>query len=198
MTSIQLSSGTDSPVPEAGVFEATASNAAALQEMRDAMTALKLAPGSARLLPVKATMETFPLPQDFASPPCVDASLLVPAPVVALPDPAIPVASPSLPSLPSVAPAPGLFRTGGPWIAGALYHVVPSGPLLPVPQDEDEDGLWYCITSGTFVGVTLSQALASKAVVGVPRSGMKSHKTQARALAAFNELLRFDLVTVVE
>ncbi|KAJ7105444.1 hypothetical protein C8R43DRAFT_1140771 [Mycena crocata] len=96
-------------------------------------------------------------------------------------------------------PSPTGFQTTGPWIAGALYVVVPGGPLLPVAEPEytgDDAPLWYCITKGMFVGVTLSQGLASTATTGVRASAMKSYKTQIGALDAFNEMLRYGMVAV--
>jgi hypothetical protein len=43
----------------------------------------------------------------------------------------------------------------------------------------------------------MNNALAMAAVVGVSRSAMKSYKTQALALAAFNEMLTYNLVQVL-
>ncbi|KAJ7149501.1 hypothetical protein C8R43DRAFT_1128494 [Mycena crocata] len=97
--------------------------------------------------------------------------------------------------------APVGFRTSGPWIAGALYVVVPSGPLLPIAEPdygEDDGPTWYCITKGTFVGVTLSNALASMATVSIRASNMKGYKTQSLALAAFNDALQYPrMITVI-
>jgi hypothetical protein len=45
--------------------------------------------------------------------------------------------------------------------------------------------------------VTLNNSLALAAVVGVSRSAMKSHKTQELAVAAFNEMLVYNLVHVL-
>ncbi|KAJ7886966.1 hypothetical protein B0H13DRAFT_1889026 [Mycena leptocephala] len=103
---------------------------------------------------------------------------------------------------PAPAPTPIVgFRTHGPWIAGALYVVVPTAPLRMVAEDELEEGAqgptWYCITRGHYIGVTTSNALAINAVVGVSASTMKGHKTQAKAVQAFNELLSYNMVTVI-
>lgn len=85
-------------------------------------------------------------------------------------------------------------------MAGALYLVVPTGPLVAVaepPIAEGEEPLWYCVTRSKHVGLTINNALAMAAVVGVSRSSMKSYKTQALALAAFNEMLTYNLVQVL-
>ncbi|KAJ7903970.1 hypothetical protein B0H13DRAFT_2334984 [Mycena leptocephala] len=105
-------------------------------------------------------------------------------------------------SYPRPCPTPIVgFRTHGPWIAGALYVVVPTAPLRMVAEDELEEGAqgptWYCITRGHYIGVTTSNALAINAVVGVSASTMKGHKTQAKAVQAFNELLSYNMVTVI-
>ncbi|KAJ7909715.1 hypothetical protein B0H13DRAFT_2330064 [Mycena leptocephala] len=106
------------------------------------------------------------------------------------------------PVVAGLAPTPVVgFCTQGPWVAGALYVVVPTAPLLMVAEDELEEGTesptWYCITRGHYIGVTTSNALAINAVVGVPTNTMKGHKTQAKAVAAFNELLSYHMVTVI-
>ncbi|KAJ7784199.1 hypothetical protein B0H16DRAFT_1708938 [Mycena metata] len=99
------------------------------------------------------------------------------------------------------APSPGAFLTRGPWIAGALYLVVPSGPLLAVPEEEldgdDDPPVWYAITRGRYVGVTMNNGLAVNAATGISAGLQRRYKTQALALAAFNEMLRFGLVAVV-
>ncbi|KAJ6503114.1 hypothetical protein DFH09DRAFT_1335501 [Mycena vulgaris] len=109
---------------------------------------------------------------------------------------ALPIATPT-PS-PAVTPAPGMFLTRGPWVAGSLYQVVPGGPLTHIVEAAgDDQPLWYCITRGHYVGVTLSHALALAAVVRVSGSAMKSYKTQVLAVEAFNEMLQFHMVAVV-
>ncbi|KAJ6468696.1 hypothetical protein C8R47DRAFT_1078275 [Mycena vitilis] len=122
-----------------------------------------------------------------------------PAPVHA---PVTPAASPAPTPAPAPAPAPAGFHTTGPWVAGALYVVVPAAPLMPIVEtnivpDGEEGPKWYAITRGHYIGVTLSNPLALNAVVGVSYSAMKGYKTQALALAAFNEMLRYNLVAVV-
>jgi hypothetical protein len=96
---------------------------------------------------------------------------------------------------------PTIFHATGPWVAGALYIVVPSAPLAAIPEDPPAFGesfpLWYCITRGHFVGCTLSNALALNATLGVSGSAMKSYKSQALAVAAFNQLLGYQMITVI-
>ncbi|KAJ7784912.1 hypothetical protein DFH07DRAFT_763525 [Mycena maculata] len=113
----------------------------------------------------------------------------------AVEDPA-PAPTPSPPGTPPpVATALAGFQTRGPWVAGTLYLVVPTGPLVLIPEAPVADGedtpLWYCITKGTFVGVHLNHALVLAAVSGVSGSAMESYKTQALAVDAFNEMLGF-------
>ncbi|KAJ7930225.1 hypothetical protein B0H13DRAFT_2309928 [Mycena leptocephala] len=67
---------------------------------------------------------------------------------------------------------------------------------MPIAEDEHTGGdapSWYAITRGLYVGITLSNALAVSAVVGVCGSSMKGYTTQAFALAAFNELLAYNM-----
>ncbi|KAJ7901032.1 hypothetical protein B0H14DRAFT_3422941 [Mycena olivaceomarginata] len=117
----------------------------------------------------------------------------------------LPREAPLLCLLPSLLPPPGTaaaagFQTHGPWVAGALYLVVPTGPLVAVaepPVAEGEEPFWYCVTCGKHVGLTINNALAMAAVVGVSRSSMKSYKTQALTLAAFNKMLTYNLVQVL-
>ncbi|KAJ7722082.1 hypothetical protein B0H16DRAFT_1737893 [Mycena metata] len=93
------------------------------------------------------------------------------------------------------------FRTSGPWIARSLYVVVPTAPLLaidvPDSAPREDTKWWYCITKGTYIGVTLSHALAVNAVSGVSCSAMKAYPTQAQAIVSFNELLGYNLVVVI-
>jgi hypothetical protein len=118
--------------------------------------------------------------------------------------PSLPSPSPSLltaaPAAVARLPAQAGFQTRGPWIAGALYQVVPAATLMAIAepvQNNEDDPLWYCITRGSYVGVTQSHALAVAAVSGVSRSHMKSYKSQVLALAAFNDMLQFHMVVVV-
>ncbi|KAJ7675301.1 hypothetical protein B0H17DRAFT_1207810 [Mycena rosella] len=76
----------------------------------------------------------------------------------------------------------------------------PTGPLLPVavaPTPTEDAPLWYAITRGHYVGVTLSNALALGAVSGVSSSSMKSYRSQMLAVAAFNEMLQYCMVVVI-
>ncbi|KAJ7450431.1 hypothetical protein FB451DRAFT_1186829 [Mycena latifolia] len=119
-----------------------------------------------------------------------------PAPAAAVAGP-VPATGSFVPAGPGPASAPG-FLTHGPWVSGSLYVVVPAGPLTLIAEaDGDDQPLWYCITRGHYVGVTLSHALALAAVTGVPANAMKSYKMQALAVAAFNDLLQYRLVAVV-
>ncbi|KAJ7687790.1 hypothetical protein B0H16DRAFT_1221796, partial [Mycena metata] len=63
---------------------------------------------------------------------------------------------------------------------------------------DDESGpTWYSISKGTFIGVTLSNHMALAATVGISGSHMKGYRTQALALAAFNEMQQFGLLGVI-
>ncbi|KAJ7702735.1 hypothetical protein B0H17DRAFT_1194613 [Mycena rosella] len=101
-------------------------------------------------------------------------------------------------AIPTPAAPASLFRTRSPWIVGSLY-VVPTAPLTTIAEDAEADPerLWYCITRGKYMGVTLSNPLALAATSGFSRGAMKSHKTQLLALEAFNEMLGYQLVAVV-
>ncbi|KAJ7140437.1 hypothetical protein C8R46DRAFT_1233884 [Mycena filopes] len=139
---------------------------------------------SAALPPNNATaFQYFSAAVASLSQPSVPAPAPVPAPVVVPPTP------------------PGVFLTRGPWVAGALYIVVPPGPLAPIAEEqyatEDDAPGWYTITKGRYVGVTLSNALALASVVGISAGSMKKYKTQVLALAAFNEMLGYHLVSVI-
>ena len=120
--------------------------------------------------------------------------LILPAIAGAAPmTPAQQVPTPAVP----LAPAPIGFLTQGPWIVGSLYVVVPSGPLLPIVEDHVVDPVWYCITRGHYVGITLSNALGLAAVSGVSGGALKGYNTQALAVAAFNEMLQYGMVAVI-
>ncbi|KAK7012745.1 hypothetical protein R3P38DRAFT_3208579 [Favolaschia claudopus] len=126
------------------------------------------------------------------------------APAPAAPAPVVPVAVVSTPAVvaPPVAPPahPGL-RTSGPWLVGELYIVVPPQHLQAIPDpplaDDAEAPVWYAITKGRFVGVTLSNALALAAITGVSGGSMRKHKTQVLALGAFNTCVDFGTIAVV-
>ncbi|KAJ7337482.1 hypothetical protein DFH08DRAFT_1014584 [Mycena albidolilacea] len=108
------------------------------------------------------------------------------------------VGSTSVSPAPSSASAPAAPTLPVPWLAGTIYHVVPSTPLsLTIDGENEREGPWYTITRGLHVGVTISNPIALGAVSGVSRSAMSKHKTQAQAVAAFNEALSFGLVAVL-
>ncbi|KAK7043465.1 hypothetical protein R3P38DRAFT_3177874 [Favolaschia claudopus] len=114
-----------------------------------------------------------------------------PPQIFGLPSPG-PVVSPAIPAQP-------LLRTTGPWIVGSLYIVVPPQHLAAIPENQqtDEDTpVWYCISKGRYVGVTLIHAVALAAILGVSGGSMRSYKTQVKALEAFNNALDFHSVTV--
>ncbi|KAJ7907522.1 hypothetical protein B0H13DRAFT_1879462 [Mycena leptocephala] len=99
---------------------------------------------------------------------------------------------------PLCSPPTTAFRTGGPWVVGSLYHVVPAAPLMPIAEEDNSECLWYAITRGLYVGITLNNPLTLAAVLGISGSAMKGHKTQAKALAVFNKLLAFNMVRVIQ
>ncbi|KAJ7137328.1 hypothetical protein C8R43DRAFT_955536 [Mycena crocata] len=180
MTSFAVSSGTAS-VP--GATPSSDTIVAALQLLNAAVASLTAATQPAPVVPATAAAAQVP-----------DALQMLKAALDALTQ-----GSPT----PATAPAPppvqqGGFLTHGPWVVGSLYVVVPTGPLLPIGHepDGDEEALWYCITKGHVVGVHLSHALALASVTGVSNSAMKAYKTQALAVAAFNELLQYRLVAL--
>ncbi|KAJ7801667.1 hypothetical protein B0H14DRAFT_3782630 [Mycena olivaceomarginata] len=171
MTSFpNAASGTEQSVPVATSPNANAETVAALQTMINAMATLSQA------------SQAQPLPPHTAFAPAVTE------------------AAPAVPT-PTPAQVPAGFRTRGPWIAGSLFIVVPPEHLMPIPEapvdSEDDFPLWYCITKGKYIGITLSNPLALAAVVGVSGSRMKAYKTQVLALEAFNEMLDYHMVAVV-
>ncbi|KAJ7690904.1 hypothetical protein B0H14DRAFT_3532151 [Mycena olivaceomarginata] len=126
------------------------------------------------------------------APPSAGSASVPPAPAA----PNLPV--PANVNAPTAAPPINELRTRGPWVAGTIYHVVPPTPLVLTVEGENEpEGPWYTITRGLHVGVTVSNPIALGAVSGVSRSTMSKHKTQAQAVAAFNEALNFGLVAVL-
>ncbi|KAJ7173286.1 hypothetical protein C8R46DRAFT_1031646 [Mycena filopes] len=160
-------------------------------------------PGAGLPQPSHGSVPPAPAPPADVPPAAVPPAVVlavVAAPAALLPLPS--AVSPTFPPAPAPAAPPPfeVFRTRGPWVAGGLYYVVPSGKLVPIVEadDADSDATWYCITRGTYVGVTLNNALALAAVVGVSASAMKGHKTQSKAVAAFNEMLGYKMVAVVQ
>ncbi|KAJ7838434.1 hypothetical protein B0H13DRAFT_2367459 [Mycena leptocephala] len=85
------------------------------------------------------------------------------------------------------AAATGLCMTA-PWVAGAIYGVVPGGPLTLVAENGSSD-TWYAITKGRYVGVTNSTAIADGAVTRVSNALRTSYGSQAEAVQAFNQAL---------
>jgi hypothetical protein len=69
---------------------------------------------------------------------------------------------------------------------------------MPVAEEDHSERIWYCITRDLYVGITLNNSLALAAVIGVSCGAMKGHKTQSKALAMFNEMLAFNMVSVIQ
>ncbi|KAJ7798996.1 hypothetical protein B0H13DRAFT_1933426 [Mycena leptocephala] len=183
MTSFtQPAPGTDSPVPVAG-SQPNPAQVAALQSMWVAMNSL-----------AQAQVAAAPQPPVASAPPAVT---LPAAPMTPAPMPATPTPASQVPAAPPPTASTG-FRTRGPWVVGALYHVVPSGPLMPIAEDDTSERMWHCISRGLYVGITLSNPLALTTVVSISGSSMKGHKTQAKAVAAFNEMLAFNMISVLQ
>ncbi|KAK7053553.1 hypothetical protein R3P38DRAFT_3170894 [Favolaschia claudopus] len=105
--------------------------------------------------------------------------------------------TPAISNNPALSTTPPYLSTTAPWVAGTLYIVVPPQRLAAIPEPGGEDRRWYSIYKGKFVGVTASNGLALAATVGVSGGQMSSWKTQALALAAFNEAIDFHTVAVV-
>ncbi|KAJ7795427.1 hypothetical protein B0H14DRAFT_3495967 [Mycena olivaceomarginata] len=91
---------------------------------------------------------------------------------------------------------PLVARSVGPWKAGSIFSVVPPQPLASIPVPAGDEELWYCILKGKFVGVTQNHPLAIDTVLGMLNNSMRSYKTQALALAAFNNALTLSIVEV--
>ncbi|KAJ7511169.1 hypothetical protein B0H11DRAFT_2215006 [Mycena galericulata] len=190
--------GTESvPVAVSPGQSSEIANVAALQLLSAAMATLTQASKPAAALALAAEDVPAPAPtiQSAGAAPVSDtaAPAIQSAGAAPVSDTAAPAAQP--------AHAPGGFLTKGPWIAGSLFVVVPQGPMLPVAEDplpaETEGPYWYSITKGRYVGVTRSNALALASVTGISAGSMKAYKTQALALAAFNEMLQYHMVVVV-
>ncbi|KAJ7607447.1 hypothetical protein DFH06DRAFT_1347483 [Mycena polygramma] len=110
--------------------------------------------------------------------------------------PASSPAPPSSPDAPTPAPwtAPRGVQLTGPWVAGAVYGVVPAGPLAVVPEaNQVHTGKWYAITRGRYVGVTHSTAICDAAVTRVSHGLRAVYDTQYEAVQAFNDALEADL-----
>ncbi|KAJ7436812.1 hypothetical protein B0H11DRAFT_1936409 [Mycena galericulata] len=113
----------------------------------------------------------------------------------AAPAPAPTVQAPATGAAPAPATGGGIRMTG-PWVAGRLYSVVPTGPLTAVPDNAEK---WFAITKGRYIGVTNSAAIADGAVSRVSNSLRAGYGSQSEALQAFNDTLAspFNLVAVV-
>jgi hypothetical protein len=83
----------------------------------------------------------------------------------------------------------------GPWVAGAIYGVVPAGPLAIVPDNGEK---WYAITKGRYVGVTNNLAIADAAVTRVSHALRASYSSQVDAVAAFNQALSMPFLNLIE
>ncbi|KAJ7800485.1 hypothetical protein B0H14DRAFT_2616193 [Mycena olivaceomarginata] len=147
------------------------------------------APGTGNSVP-EAVNKGYVGSDAAAGPRCRSAPLLLPLRLwprlgpLATPSPGPAIATPSSPAPPT-----------SPWVAGAVYHVVPPTPLgLTTFGENEPEGPWYSITRGLHVGVTINNAIAVGAISGVSRGAMSKHKTQPQAVAAFNEALTFGLV----
>ncbi|KAK6971923.1 hypothetical protein R3P38DRAFT_3241328 [Favolaschia claudopus] len=195
--------GTELPVPGGANTSSNDATAAALHTMLSAMAILtqphppdaavpvasRVSLGPTVVVPTAATVPAAP-----ASPPAASAS---PPPAPASPPPA-PAAPPAVAA--PAHPLPGL-RTSGPWIAGSMFLVVPTQHLQaivePTYATPEEAPRWYSITKGKYVGVTTNNALAVAAVSGVSGFNMKKHRTQLLALAEFNLMHDYHMVTIL-
>ncbi|KAJ6525809.1 hypothetical protein DFH09DRAFT_1328827 [Mycena vulgaris] len=176
MTSFTAAAPGTVPVPETANSRTDGPTVGAMQAMlRAALASLDAAPQPTALSTDQDT------PGDLIQEEVPAAPMLATPPIAA-----------------TVVPAPTGFLTQGPWVVGSLYVVVPTGPLLPINTGlSDEQAVWYCITRGHYVGITLSNLLALAAVVGVSASNMKGYHGQALAIAAFNEMLQYRMVAVI-
>jgi hypothetical protein len=88
------------------------------------------------------------------------------------------------------------MRATGPWVAGALFSVVPAAALTAIVEDPDSEQRWYAITKGKYVGITTNSILSTGAISGVSGAQHVSYSTQAEALGTFNFALSNHLVNV--
>ncbi|KAJ7448468.1 hypothetical protein B0H11DRAFT_2247756 [Mycena galericulata] len=91
------------------------------------------------------------------------------------------------------APTNGGIRMTGPWVAGELYGVVPTGPLQAVPDNAEK---WFAITKGRYIGVTNSAAIADGAVSRVSNALRAGYTSQGEALQAFNTALAMNALNL--
>ncbi|KAJ7116754.1 hypothetical protein C8R46DRAFT_1239369 [Mycena filopes] len=96
---------------------------------------------------------------------------------------------------PQPSPAPTSASAGiqytGPWIARALYGVVPTGPLTPISNNGKH---WFAITKGLYIGVTNSVSIADSAVTRISHALCTGFNSQQDALDAFNQALAFNIL----
>ncbi|KAJ7836517.1 hypothetical protein B0H13DRAFT_2368687 [Mycena leptocephala] len=104
------------------------------------------------------------------------------------------------PSSAAATPAPPAAVTGlhmtAPWVAGAIYGVVPGGPLTIVAENSSSD-TWYAITKGRYVSVTNSTAIANGAVTRVSNALRTGYGSQAEAVQAFNAALSMPFLGLI-
>ncbi|KAJ7184778.1 hypothetical protein C8R46DRAFT_1208961 [Mycena filopes] len=97
--------------------------------------------------------------------------------------------APPQPSPAATSASLGIQYTG-PWIAGALYGVVPTAPLTMIPDNGER---WYAITKGLYVGATNSSAIADGAVTRVSDALRIGYNSQLDAVTAFNQALALNI-----
>ncbi|KAJ7893225.1 hypothetical protein B0H13DRAFT_2339813 [Mycena leptocephala] len=137
-----------------------------------ALPAASAATSVASPLPIQLTIVVSPQP-------------LLPAPAAAS-TAALPASEPTIHS--------AHIHTCAPWVAGRMFSVVPSSPLVGTGETDET---WYTITKGRFVGVTSVHALDQAAIIRVSGAAHKGYTTQAAALRAFNLALEGGYVAVV-
>ncbi|KAK6974863.1 hypothetical protein R3P38DRAFT_3238633 [Favolaschia claudopus] len=200
MTDLSLtSSGTERSVPSAEATTSAnmdANTAAAFQTVLNAMRTVDLSSASGET--VAAFQTVLDALTSFGQVPVATAT---PAATFVAP-PVAPLVAPPPAPISRLPPAVlAQLRTSAPWIVGSLYITIPPQHLSaipdpPLPAGEDFQ-YWYCISKGTFVGITLDHGLASLGTLGVSGATWKAHKSQAQALQAFNQYLDLHMVRVV-
>ncbi|KAJ7038542.1 hypothetical protein C8F04DRAFT_1179560 [Mycena alexandri] len=102
--------------------------------------------------------------------------------------------APPQPSPVTTLASQGLQFTG-PWIAGAVYGVVPGGPLTMIPDNGER---WYAIARGRYLSVTNSATIADGAVTRVSHGLRISYNSQQDAVNAFNQALALPEMELVK
>ncbi|KIM81005.1 hypothetical protein PILCRDRAFT_9051 [Piloderma croceum F 1598] len=97
----------------------------------------------------------------------------------------------------TTAPVVPCTCTGNSHYAGIIHNTVPNSPLVADITQTTEDGPWYAVTKGQFVGVFSLIAVSLKATTGVPNNSSKKFHVQQLALDYFNNILMLGLVEVV-